>query len=305
MNYKGFAGGLYPDRAAVMSADHASVGTARGRGIVPLDVNGTPKSNGKIVFLSIGMSNTADEFCGGDKTTGCDATTFIPIAAADGSVNHSTLVIVNGAQGGEDADTWDTPSEKTYDIVRDERLRPLSVSEKQVEVVWLKQANARPSATLPSADADAYRLETFLGGIVRSLKTRYPNLKQVFVSSRTYGGYATSNLNPEPYAYETGFAVKWLVQAQIDQMRLGQILDTRAGDLDYNGVAPWVAWGPYLWANGTTPRSDGLTWVRSDFRTDGTHPSSSGEQKVSNVLLSFFKSSPQTKCWFVVGGVCG
>ncbi len=98
MNYKGFAGGLYPDRAAVMSADHASVGTARGRGIVPLDVNGTPKSNGKIVFLSIGMSNTADEFCGGDKTTGCDATTFIPIAAADGSVNHSTRVIVNGSR---------------------------------------------------------------------------------------------------------------------------------------------------------------------------------------------------------------
>src|ERR671936_402607 len=47
--------------------------------------------------------------------------------------------------------------------------------------------------------------------IVAILRARYPNLKLVYVSSRTYGGYATTPLNPEPYAYDSGFAVKWLV----------------------------------------------------------------------------------------------
>ena len=35
----------------------------------------------------------------------------------------------------------------------------------------------------------------------------------MFLQSRTYGGYATTNENPDPYAYEYGFATKWLIQA--------------------------------------------------------------------------------------------
>lgn len=99
---------------------------------------------------------------------------------------------------------WDSVAEETYDFVRDQRLGALGVTEKQVVAVWLKQADRRPSVALPASDVDAYRLEAYLGSIVRSLKGRYPNLKQVFLSSRTYGGYATTTLNPEPYAFESG-----------------------------------------------------------------------------------------------------
>lgn len=67
--------------------------------------------------------------------------------------------------------------------------------------------------------------------------------------------------------------------------------------------APWVACGPYMWANGLTPRSDGLTWVCSDFQSDGTHPSiPQGQMKVGSMLLNFFSSDPTTISWFVNGG---
>ena len=134
---------------------------------------------------------------------------------------------------------------------------------------------------------------------MRAIKTRYPNIQQVFVSSRIYAGYANTfgnPLNPEPFAYELGFSVKWLIEAQINQIRTGTI-DPTAGTLDYSH-SPWIAWGPYPWANGPNPRSDGLKWLDSDYRANEcTHPGLSAEQKVGRLLLQFMKSSPYTG-WF-------
>ena len=55
--------------------------------------------------------------------------------------------------------------------------------------------------------------------------------------------------------------------------------------------APLLLWGPYLWADGITPRlSGGLVWMREDLANDGTHPSISGRDKVARMLLEFFKT---------------
>ena len=75
-------------------------------------------------------------------------------------------------------------------------------------------------------------------------------------------------------------------------------VDPIAGNLDHRTVAPWIAWGPYMWANGTKPRSDGLTWIRSEFEVDGFHPSTSGETKIGQILLDFFTLSRHTGCWY-------
>jgi hypothetical protein len=291
-----FQGGLYPNGSNIVPPAHDTAGRAAGLAVQPLATDGTPSPTGKYVLVSIGMSNTTQEFC-------CHPTTFMGRAAADPSVNHTTLVIANGAAGGQSAATWDSPTDPNYDRVRDQVLAPLGVSEAQVQAAWVKVANPQPTVSLPSASADAYTLVVQMGNIVRALKVRYPHMQQVFLSSRIYAGYASTTLNPEPYAYESGFAVKWLIEAQIRQMDGGPV-DPLAGDLDTGTVAPWIAWGPYLWADGLTARSDGLTWACADFESDGTHPSTSGEGKVGLMLLNHFLDSPYTRRWFRAGTPC-
>jgi hypothetical protein len=298
--YLGFTGGLYENGSNSLPADHLAAGVAAAAAVQPLNALGIPSASGKIALVSIGMSNTTQEFCSAGGLTPCDAWTFVGQASTDAAVNHATLLLINGARGGQTAGTWDSSSDPNYNRVRDTDLANAGATEAQVQIAWVKVANAGPTVSLPASNSDAYTLEIQMGNIVRALKTRYPNLKLVYLSSRIYAGYATTVLNPEPYAYESGFAVKWIIQAQIDQMRAGgTIVDPRAGDLNRATGAPWVGWAAYLWANGASPRSDGLVWLPADLAGDGTHPSQSGEQKVGALLLEFFKSDPTATPWFL------
>jgi hypothetical protein len=162
-------------------------------------------------------------------------------------------------------------------------------------VVWLKDANANPTGTF-EVTTDTLAAQFFR--IVQIIKQKLPNVRQVFFSSRIYGGYASTTLNPEPYAYENAFAIKRVIERQL------------AGDpaLNYdaaNGavVAPWLSWGPYLWADGLNPRSDGLTWACSELNpTDGTHPSTTGRLKVADSLLAFVRRDAATAPWYAIPG---
>jgi len=95
-------------------------------------------------------------------------------------------------------------------------------------------------------------------------------------------------LNPEPYAYESGFAVQWLIRSQSAGTEPALAYDK----------APVLLWGPYLWTDGTKGRKDGLTWEHADTAADGTHPSRTGQDKVAHLLLDFLKSDPTAKRWF-------
>ncbi len=80
-------------------------------------------------------------------------------------------------------------------------------------------------------------------------------------------------------------------------------MDQDAGNLNFTNRAPWIAWGPYLWANGETPRSDGLFWLPEDLKEDGTHLNRPGIEKVTAILIDFFKTSSLTRCWFLENGL--
>src|SRR5207244_9540078 len=100
--------------------------------------------------------------------------------------------------------------------------------------------------------------------------------------------------NPEPHSYESGFAPKWIIADQIAGY-LELNYDPSRGRVRF----PWVAWGPYMWADGVKGRKDGLKWVREDFGADGMHPSDSGRGKVAKMLLQFLKTDPTSTPWFL------
>jgi hypothetical protein len=277
--YLGAEAGLYPGPTNLRPAVHDAAADRAAR-VLLRDGSGIPDAaSGTIVLLSIGMSNTSQEF-----------SRFVATAAGEPSRN-GRVILVNGAQGGWDARRLSDPLQNpSYYAVVADRLQAAGVTTAQVGAAWLKEADAGPTEAFPD---DALQLRGEVHAIVRDLKAQFPNLAQVWMSSRIYAGYASTSLNPEPFAYQSGFAVRWLIEDQL----LGAPslnFDPTAGPVG----APWLAWGPYLWADGLTPRSDGLVWTCDDLADDGTHPSTAGAQKVADLLLGFFLSDPIGSRWF-------
>jgi hypothetical protein len=263
--YRGYQGGLYPDGLNQPPTSYAQAGLALARQVVPRDADGQPNAGGRIVLLSIGMSNATAEF-----------SVFKTLADADQRKNP-LVTVVDGAQNGQDAEAIKQADAPYWQSVA-QQLQGGGVAAAQVQAVWLKEAIIEPTEPFPT---DAQLLQADLRDIIAILAHRFPHLQLIYLSSRTYAGYASSPLNPEPYAYESGFAVKWLIAQHIQQ----------------GGSRPWVGWGPYLWTDGTTGRRDGLVWTCADVLADGTHPSASGCRKVANLLLTFF-ATDATAAWF-------
>jgi hypothetical protein len=256
--YRGFRGGLYPAGRNRPTIAYLRRGLAASRRVRPID--------GRIVLLSVGMSNATEEFAA-----------FKRAADRDPAKNES-LTIVDGAQDGWDAAR--VRAEPEYWDIVDTRLAAADVSANQVQAVWLKESIAGDGRRFPR---DARALQADLRAILRAMRARYPNLRLVYLSSRTYGGYAVTGLNPEPAAYDSGYAVRGVIQERMNGKVKGA----------------WLGWGPYLWTDGLRGRNDGLVWECDDVAEDGTHPSKTGVQKVVNLLMTFFKTDPTARRWFV------
>jgi hypothetical protein len=211
---------------------------------------------------------------------------------ADGDEKKSERVaIVDCAQGGQAMAEWVDSKGKPWSEA-ERRLAAANVSSNQVQVVWIKLANKGPSGEL---NDHGKKLQRDTLAVIQNAKAHFPNLRIAYLGSRIYAGYANNRLNPEPYAYEGAFVVRWLIQ---DQMKGDAALNYDAA----KGAVkvPLLLWGPYFWGDGTTPRqSDGLVWERKDLAGDGTHPSESGRKKVADQLLKFFKDDPLAARWFV------
>jgi hypothetical protein len=285
--YQGSEGGLYPNGSNVRPTPHDSDGVTFAKAIQPLDSNGNPSPTGKYVLMALGESTLQNEF-----------NRFLPIANSDPAKNAS-LKIVNGAQGGATPKDFANINSYYWGMVLNNYLPQNGVTAKQVVAVVIEDTDGIATGTFPS---DITTLQSEYESIMNNLYTLFPNLKLVYFGTRVYGGYSNGvgkADNPEPYAYEVGFAVKWAIGDQINGN----------ANLNYNPalgpvVAPWMSWGSYYWSNGMLGRSDGLIWDCADFSADGTHPASStgrlGQLKVATALLNFLKTDDTTTPWYLV-----
>ncbi|HBX67990.1 MAG TPA: hypothetical protein DEH25_00990 [Chloroflexi bacterium] len=273
----GFTGGLYPNGSNIRPPVHNARGVALGNAITPLGVDGQPNPNGRIVMISVGMSNAAQEF-----------RDFVTAAKQDPTLNPQ-LVLVNGAQPGAISGDWVDANAETWNEV-DRRLNSGGLTPEQVQIAWVKDTQ-KFYGDFPEK---IQSIQVDLEQIARNLKTRYPNIKIAYYSSRTRSYTYWQGLSPEPSAFESGFAVKWMIEKQIEgdpQLNF----DPSQGAV----VAPYLSWGAYFWADGLNPRSDQLIWEPEDMAPDCTHPSRQGSAKVVGMLMNFFKTDETAKPWFL------
>jgi hypothetical protein len=287
--YKGEDGGLYGGGSNDPPPAHLQAARRETGRIEPLGAHGAPAKEGAIALVAIGMSPTGRAARAASNATQ-EFSVFRERADED-AMKSPHVTIVDCAQGGQAMAQWVDPQGRAW-LEADRRLQTAGVSPQQVQVVWVKLANIQPTGELTEHGRKLQR-DTVI--VLQHAKARFPNLRIAYLGSRIYGGWTTIPLNPEPYAYEGAFVVRWLIQ---DQMK---------GDPDLNFdsskgpvTAPLLLWGPYLWADGIIPRrADGLTYERMDLLEDGTHPSDSGRRKIAAMLLAFFRTDPLARTWFL------
>lgn len=267
-------GGLYGGGRNTPPDAHAAAAKAQLAEIRPLDSEGKPSLDGVIVFISISMSNATQEF-----------SRFKQVA--DASPEKSAKVtIVDCAQGGQAMAEWVPEDARTWEVTA-QRLEAAKVSPAQVQVAWVKLANKGPSGSL---DEHGKKLESDTLKVLQNAKAKFPNLRIAYLGSRIWAGNAKGGLNPEPYAYESAFVTRWLIQRQMTGSDPELSLES----------TPLLLWGPYIWSEGERGRKfDDLVWELGDFAGDGVHPSQSGRDKVAQQLLKFCSTDPLAKSWFV------
>jgi len=199
----------------------------------------------------------------------------------------------------------DPSSNSAFYASLDFALQRQGLTPKQVQVIWLffpagmdryPDLYSNPqNLTFPT---DAQILKGLWINVLLAIQTRYPNVKIIYNSTKGYM-YATAadgfNGIPgspvEPWNHDLGWSVKWAIEDQINGV---------------SNVRPWLAWGPYFWSYGDgTPRHwDGFVWTCADVMDNGTniHPSPSGMDKMSAMLIDFFTTDPTATPWFLGSG---
>ena len=281
--YMGAEGGLYPGGSNSIPADHLALGMTLVELVRPLDSQGQPAEGGSIGFVGLGVSTTRRIW-----------DSFTALVAAESNINPA-MVLVNSGFSGHPIGRWMEPEDSGWNYLEDQ-VAAAGLSPAQVQVTWVMMPDLPdPPPPFPERQEN-YREQ--LQAVLRKLKVTYPNLQLAYLSSHQYAGYGVGDVVDPGSGYEHAFGVKWTIESQINGE--GNInADSALGPI----MAPWIAWGPYTWADGVIPRADGLIWECDDFGSDGSHPREQGSLKLATLLMEFLSSDPTTTPWFLAEGV--
>lgn len=240
--------GLYGGGSDIPTGSYLTRGIAAGATVSALSVPNR-------VVASLGMSTTMHIF---QKWMDLESNAF--------------CTRVNTANSGMTYEDWDTSSAAGWTAASSD-LSAVGLVPADIRVAWVMLVTG--SAANPNVVTVA-QFETLLA----LLRTKWPNVKQLLISTYPYGGYHTilgSALDPQ--LWQAGVYARTFIQNHMD--------DT---------TPPWIGWGPYLWAYGTTARSDGLTWLSTDYSAgDGIHLSDpAGRTKASDLMEAFLQASAVT-----------
>ncbi len=248
-SYMGEQGGLYANGLNEVPADYQ---TAE---INP--VYTALENDNNIVLLCLGMSNL---------TWTCGR--FAEMFYASPSTNKN-VTIINAGWPGAAQQRWDSkrPFDRALKVLTQNGLTPEDVDLALYFNACAKPANNGCKKYPAGFPLHAKNMKESLEITMELINSNYQNVQLVYVTSREFAGFATVDLNPEPFAYEEGFAFKWLVQDRID------------GNL---------AGAPLLWwAYQYDP-----SWPQSYFYADGTHLSNAGLDVVGQLWLDHCLSLP-------------
>src|SRR5262245_39918531 len=135
-HYHGFPGGLYPGGVNAPPAGHRAAALSMAAQIVPRNAVGAPDPQGLIGMIAVGMSNTTHEFGAFERNADADPG------------RNARVVIVDTAFGGQTAAAISNPS-ASYWVTMSQRLIALGLTSAQVQVAWLKEADAQPPDNFP------------------------------------------------------------------------------------------------------------------------------------------------------------
>jgi hypothetical protein len=284
--YGSHQGGLYPGGSNIMPSAHADSGLTIAQSLMPINFDGELDTTyGKFVFLALGNGSAGkifNKFLTQYEDLGFDDSCMqIVNACIDGYSLHDMY--------GADADFY-------WDDVND-YLQDRDLKKKQVRAVWLMTSNYDDTLVTEDAYIDSVK-NTYIE-VIQKMKNQLPNLALLYISGLQYGGYVDTSADikhfvTEPVPYLNDLAIKAVIEAQID------------GDsaLIYSGPdteAPWIAWGPNVWADGRNLRAyDNLRWIcPSDYDTglNGFDLSSTGQVKVADRLFTFCTTEPTILPW--------
>jgi hypothetical protein len=183
--YQNAQGGLYPNGANNRPAAHLQAGLQIATDQVrPLNASGqVDNTNGKIVMVSIGMSNTTQEWAVGDGVTHDSTKAFRYRATNDPALNPQ-IVIIDCAQGSRDVVNWSSLNDPTWATaiqrVRNTVVNGQHIMTNQVQIAWVKLA-LRDAPTYGPFPTHVQAFQNYLEMTIRNLKTAFPNVKMAFV----------------------------------------------------------------------------------------------------------------------------